>query len=89
MRLAAVIGVSVLALGCAIANTPQQELAYARWVQCSSPDGQLERIDLDGRIVFRYSRPGGRQAVAQCLAEAGRTGPPLPAPLAVGPPGGP
>jgi hypothetical protein len=89
MRLAAIMGVIALALGCAIANTPEQELAYARWAQCSSPDGQLERIDLNGRIVFRYSRPGGREAIAQCLAEAGRTGPPLPAALGVGPPGGP
>jgi hypothetical protein len=89
MRVAAVIAVIALAFGCAIANTPEQELAYARWAQCSSPDGQLERIDVNGRIVFRYSRPGGRQAIAQCLAEAGRTGPPLPPALGVGPPGGP
>jgi hypothetical protein len=89
MRLAAIIGVIALAVGCAIANTPEQELAYARWARCNSPDGQLERIDVNGRIVFRYSRPGGREAIAQCLAEAGRAGPPLPAPLALGPPGGP
>ena len=89
MRLAAIIGVIALAVGCAIANTPEQELGYARWARCSSPDGQLERIDVNGRIVFRYSRPGGREAIAQCLAEAGRAGPPLPPPLALGPPGGP
>lgn len=89
MRLAAIIGVIALAVGCAIANTPEQELAYARWARCNSPDGQLERIDVNGRIVFRYSRPGGREAIAQCLAEAGRAGPPLPPPLALGPPGGP
>jgi hypothetical protein len=79
-----------LSLGaCAIANTPQQDLAYERWAKCSSPAGQLDRIDLDGRIRFRYSSPAGRQEIAQCLAEAGRAGPPLPEPIGVGIPGGP
>ena len=74
---------------CAMTNTPQQELAYARWAQCNSPSGQLERIDPDGRITFRFNRPGGRQEILQCLAEAARTGPPLPEPVSVGLPGGP
>jgi len=74
---------------CAIANTPQQDLAYARWAKCSAPYVSLERVDLDGRITFRFSTDGGRQAVLQCLAEAGRTGPPLPEPEGVRPPSGP
>jgi hypothetical protein len=89
---ALVVGSCGLALflgACAIANTPQQELAYARWAQCSSPAGQLERISLDGRITFRYSSPTGRQEIQQCLAEAGRSGPPLPESVGLGVPGGP
>ena len=74
---------------CSIANTPQQELAYGRWAKCNSLSGQLERVDLDGRITFRFTGAGGRQEILQCLAEAGRTGPPLPEPVGVGLPGGP
>ena len=89
---AAVVGSCAFALvlgACAIANTPQQDLAYARWAQCNASFAQLERVDLDGRITFRFSSAGGRQEIQQCLAEAGRTGPPLPEPVSVGPPGGP
>jgi len=82
-------GLALLLAACAIANTPQQELAYARWAECNSPAGRLVRIDLDGRITFKYSSAGGRQEVLQCLAEAGRAGPPLPEPIAVGLGGGP
>ena len=74
---------------CAIANTPQQDLAYARWATCNSTSATLERIDLDGRITFRISNEGSRQETLQCLAEAGRTGPPLPEPVGVWPPSGP
>jgi len=74
---------------CAIANTPQQDLAYARWAKCNAPYVSLERVDLDGRITFRFSSDGGRQEVLQCLAEAGRTGPPLPEAVGVPPPKGP
>jgi hypothetical protein len=73
---------------CAIANTPQQDLAYARWAKCDSTSGQLIRVDLDGRITFRVASPGGQQGILQCLAEAGRTGPPLPEPVAVPLPAG-
>jgi hypothetical protein len=75
---------------CAITNTPQQDLAYARWAKCnaSSFPVELERVDLDGRITFGFSSPKG-QEVWQCLAEAGRTGPPLPEPVGVCPPRGP
>jgi hypothetical protein len=74
---------------CAITNTPQQALAYARWATCNAPYVSLERVDLDGRITFRFSSEGGRQEVLQCLTEAGRTGPSLPEPVGVRPPGGP
>jgi hypothetical protein len=86
---ALVYGLTLLLGACALANTPQQELAYARWDQCRSLTGELLRIDLDGRITFRSSTAGGRQEVLRCLAEAGRSGPPLPEPIAVGFPGGP
>ena len=74
---------------CAIANTPQQDLAYARWAKCNSSFPLvLERVDLDGRITFWLS--GARaQEVLPCLAEAGRTGPLLPEALGVCPPKGP
>jgi hypothetical protein len=79
----------MLLVACATANTPQQDLAYARWAKCNAPYVQLERVDLDGRITFRYSAEGGRQEVLQCLADAGRAGPSLPEPQGVRPPGGP
>jgi hypothetical protein len=74
---------------CTLANTPQQDLAYAQWEKCSTLGGSLERIDLSGRITFRYTSPAGREEIRQCLDEAGRAGPPLPAPVGVGLPGGP
>jgi hypothetical protein len=59
--------------GVRIANTPQQDLAYARWAKCNSPSGTLERVDLDGRITFRVpSTASDRQEIVQCLAEAGQ-----------------
>jgi hypothetical protein len=73
---------------CAIANTPQQDLAYTRWAKCHSTSGQLIRIDLDGRITFRVTGPGGQQEIVQCLAEADRTGPSLPEPVAIPLPAG-
>src|ERR687892_2000417 len=87
-----VVGVACLALAlgaCAIANTPQQDLAYERWARCNSPFVQLDRVDVDGRISFMFSNSSTRQEVLQCLAEAGRAGPALPEPRAVRPPGGP
>ena len=82
-------GATLVVAACTLANTPQQDLAYTRWAQCDSPSGHLERIDLDGRIVFRFTTPGGKQEILRCLEEANRAGPPLPAPLALGLPGGP
>ncbi len=89
---AAVVGSCGFALflgACAIANTPQQDLAYARWAKCNAPYVSLDRVDVDGRITFKISNEGSRQQVLQCLAEAGRTGPPLPEPVGVWPVGGP
>ena len=83
------IGLAVVLGACATANTPQQDLAYARWAKCNAPYVQLEWIDLDGRIRFRYSTEGGRQEVLQCLDESGREGPPLPGAVGVRPPSGP
>jgi hypothetical protein len=79
-----------LALGaCATANTPQQSLAYERWATCAVAYVQLERIGVDGRITFEFSNSSARLQVVQCLADAGRAGPPLPEPIAVAPRGGP
>ena len=91
--IAAVVGSCEFAFflgACAIANTPQQDLAYARWAKCNSSSFpvELERVDLDGQITFWFSSPRG-QEVLQCLAEADRTGPPLPQPVGVCPPRGP
>jgi hypothetical protein len=85
---AAVVGSCGFALflgACAITNTPQQDLAYARWAKCNAPYVQLEHVDLDGRITFKISNEGSRQETLRCLAEAGRTGPPLPEPVVVRP----
>jgi hypothetical protein len=74
---------------CAIANTPAQIVAYERWAKCSSPYVQLQWVGVDGRIAFMFSNPAAREEILECLADAGRGGPPLPAPVAVRPPGGP
>ena len=82
-------GFTLLLGACGLANTPQQDLAYARWAQCNSTSATLERVDLDGQIIFRYTTAGDRQQIVQCFAEAGRMGPPLPEPVGVRPVGGP
>ena len=88
LKTARALGLALFLGACGIANTPQQDLAYARWAKCSAT-GTLERVDLDGRIIFRYTTAGDREEIVQCLAEAGRTGPPLPEPAGLRPPGGP
>jgi hypothetical protein len=73
-----VVGSCALALvleACTIANTPQQDLAYARWAQCDAPFARLQRVDLDGRITFQFTNASERQTILQCLADADRTGP--------------
>jgi hypothetical protein len=89
IRVAACVGLVVAVGACATANTPQQDLAYERWAKCGTGFVQLDRVDLDGRILFTYTDSSGRQTVLGCLAEAGRTGPPLPEPRGNRPPGGP
>jgi hypothetical protein len=86
-----IVGCLTVALGaCATAtNTPQQDLAYERWARCRSPYVQIEQVTSDGRITFQFSNSSDRNAVVQCLADAGRTGSPLPEPVSVRPPGGP
>jgi hypothetical protein len=82
-------GLALFLAACAVANTPQQDLAYTRWAKCDGAFVQLERVDVDGRIIFRFSNASAREEIVQCLAEAGREGPPLPPPVGVRPPGGP
>ena len=79
-----------LALGaCAtLANTPEQNLAYERWPKCSRSSVTLQSVSIDGQITFFYANPVDGRDVAQCLSDAGRTGPPLPPPVGVGPRGG-
>jgi hypothetical protein len=74
---------------CASANSPAQDLAYARWAACSAPYTQLERVFVDGRVVFLSTNSADTQAVLRCLYEAGQAGPRLPDPVAVRPAGGP
>ena len=74
---------------CATANTPAQNLAYDRWAKCEAPYTQLEGVALDGRITFLASSSSDQRNVLQCLADAGKNGPPLPEPIAVRPRGGP
>jgi len=76
-----------LAACATVANTPQQNLAYERWAKCGGPGAQLQRVDVDGRITF-VADGSERPSVLQCLAEAGRTGPPLPEAQAIVPAGG-
>ena len=80
--------VAIFLGACAIANTPQQDLAYERWAKCNSTSATLDRVGLDGGITFRYTAPGDREAIVQCFAEAGRTGQPLPEPVGYRPVGG-
>jgi hypothetical protein len=81
-----IVGTGGMALflgACAVANTPQQDLAYARWAQCDTPFAQLQWVDLDGRITFQFTNGSEREAILQCLSDAGRTGSPLPQAVSV------
>ena len=86
----ATFGLAFALAACATtANTPQQDLGYDRWQKCRTPYTQLQQIGLDGQIGFMYTSGADRDNVLQCLAEASRTGPPLPTPWTSRPPGGP
>ena len=87
--LSGALGVTLVLGACATANTPEQDLAYARWATCAGPFTQLQQVDLDGRITFQVTGSATRDEVFRCLAQASASGPALPAPRAVGPPGGP
>ncbi len=67
---AAVVGSCGFALflgACAITNTPQQDLAYARWAKCNAPFVSLEWVDLNGRITFKFSTEGvGKRGATWC-----------------------
>ena len=80
-----VVAFSLFLAACTVTNTSQQDVAYARWAKCNASlfPLELERVDLDGRITFRFA-PNG-QEVLQCLVEAGHTGPALPEPVGVCP----
>ena len=79
-----------LALGAcaALANTPEQNLAYERWAQCSRSSVTLKSVSVDGQIGFHYTNPVDERDVIQCLSDAGRTGRPLPPPVGFQPKGG-
>jgi hypothetical protein len=72
-----------------LANTPEQNLAYERWAQCSRSTVTLDWVSVDGQIRFLYTSPVDRRDIVQCLSDAGRTGSPLPPPVGVAPRGGP
>ena len=71
-----------------LANTPQQNLAYGRWAQCSRPTVTLEGVSVDGQITFLYTNRVDQRDVVQCLSDAGGAGAPLPPPVSVAPRGG-
>jgi hypothetical protein len=50
-------GIALFLGACAVANTPQQDLAYERWAKCNVLLVQLERIAPDGQITFEFSGP--------------------------------
>ena len=84
------VALALLLAGCAAAaNTPQQNLAYERWDRCAVPRAQLDRIGTDGTIVFQFTGTSDREEVVTCLAAASRSGPALPPPVGIRPPGGP
>ena len=70
-------------------NTPEQNLAYEHWAQCSRQFVTLRSVSVDGQIQFLYTNPADGRDVVQCLSDAGRTGRMLPSPVGVRPAGGP
>jgi hypothetical protein len=81
-------GLTLVLVGCATANTPEQELAWERWARCAVSYTQIDGVDVDGRITFQATNGSAQRDVVQCLAEAGRGGPSLPEPRVVRPVGG-
>ena len=65
-------------------NTPEQDLAYARWAACAPPQSTLlaiDRVEPNGRIWFSYFLESDRQAVVACLNKANEGGTRLPEPV--------
>jgi hypothetical protein len=84
--LCAVIGLALVLAGCAsLKNTPQQDLAYARWAACEPPSGliDIDRVEPSGRIWFTFYNESERLKVVECLAKAPPGGESLPTPVAV------
>ncbi|HZP38258.1 MAG TPA: hypothetical protein VFE48_17365 [Methylomirabilota bacterium] len=65
-------------------DSPEQELARARWKECAGDlrDVKIDRVDTDGRIRFTYVAANERDRVLACLRAAGDAGRPLPEPVA-------
>lgn len=74
------IGVSACA---GVRNTPEQDLADARWRACAPPSSlvQIDRVEANGRIWFSYFLESDRQAMIACLSKAAPGGPSLPEPV--------
>ena len=68
-----------------LGNTPEQELAYARWAACarSSILLEIDRVEPSGRIWFSYFLESERQTIVACLLKAEQGGPNLPPPVGV------
>ena len=79
----AVVGLTLAVAGCAnLKNTPEQDLAYARWAACEPPGGliDIDRVEPSGRIWFTYYNETERLKVVECLSKAS---PSLPSPVAI------
>jgi hypothetical protein len=76
--------VAIAVSACAgLRNTPEQDLADARWRACAPPSGlvQVDRIEANGRIWFWYYLESDRQDMVTCLGKAAPGGPSLPEPV--------
>ena len=79
------IALTVVFAGCAgLKNTPQQDLAYARWAACEPQSGlvDIDRVEPNGRIWFTFYNESDRLKVVDCLAKAPPSGDSLPTPVA-------
>jgi hypothetical protein len=82
----AAIGLALALAGCAgLKNTPEQDVAYARWAACEPRSGlaDIDRVEPSGRIWFTYYSESERLTVVECLAKTPPNGPSLPSPVAV------
>ena len=79
---AAAIAVAMAVSACAGIgkDTPEQEVAYARWNACAGRSTllSLDRVEPNGRIMFSYYLESDRQTMMACLAKADQAGPRLP-----------